>query len=104
MTDIYKRLERSALLIAAHELQRENEELKRSLLNARQGLIAVEAERDSLLQKVAALPDTGLRRKYEAAAAEAEEYLDFLRSTKQLVAFGYWKQRKRELLDFQKTA
>ena len=31
------------------------------------------------------------------AEERAEEYLDFLRSTKQLVAFGYWQQRRREL-------
>ncbi|MBQ6073504.1 MAG: hypothetical protein IJK90_06295 [Bacteroidales bacterium] len=49
-TEIDIRLEREAMTIAAHALQRENAELRRKLLNTQQELIIVEAEMNRLLQ------------------------------------------------------
>lgn len=53
-TDIDRRLEREALIIAAHALQRENDELRRVVLDLQQALTIVEAEKEVLLRTLAA--------------------------------------------------
>ena len=53
-TEVEWQLEREALIIGAHALQRENEELQCAVLDLQQELMLVKAEYDRLLQSVAA--------------------------------------------------
>ena len=54
MTDLERQLERESLIIGAHALQRENEELRRVVVDLQQELIIVQAEYNRLLQSVTA--------------------------------------------------
>ena len=54
MTDLERQLERESLIIGAHALQRENEELRRVVVDLQQELIIVQAEYNRLLRSVTA--------------------------------------------------
>ena len=91
-------LEREAWTIAAHTLYEELQELRQELREALQANAVLEAERDKLLRQLQEpSEERDLLSRYRAAAAEAEQYLDYLRATHQLQSFGYWRDRRKEL-------
>lgn len=91
-------LEKEALTIAAHTMKREADELRNEVARLSEALAAVEAQRDGMERRLKVLPDASLWARLKEAEGRADEYLDFLRSTKQLVAFEYWIKRRRVLL------
>lgn len=90
-------IEKEALTIAANTMKRIADEARAEVARLSNDLAVATAQRDALAQKAASSPDAALWARLKDAEERAEEYLDFLRSTKQLVAFGYWQQRRREL-------
>lgn len=91
-------LEKEAWTIAAHTLYEELQELRQELREAEQARTILAAERDELLRQLQEpSKERDLLRRYREAAAEAELYLDYLRATRQLQSFGYWRDRRKEL-------
>jgi hypothetical protein len=93
-------LEKEALTIAAHTMQRAAEELRQELRQANKQITELQAERSRLLRELQAITPPQEREildKYQRATQEVEEHLDYLRATHQLQSFGYWRKRRKEL-------